>query len=545
MDPNEAFPERIVKPRRTGYKPHQIVALRHDTVLTEDGELLDFNQFIESLAVCKPVLVVKQNVADFVALLDERFSDHPHWQWRASSKERDVFLPGRELQAHTISTVIHFFGFQKGAQDSESVFHMALDPVTFYGRSIDKFYTGDEPVIYKLMRWAKDLRQWCQDNNLAVKPTNGGLATQLLRDARFYPDRRRKVPHLINERVREQLPGNYYQLCTDPTPYKEYSAHYLDQKRSHHYHAQHTALPNSNSLFAFGRFLDLANTVSDSVWPDFYGLYFLDLLRPETQTDHPFTIFSTKADEGDREFSAFVYSNELGILADHGFTVTGVRAAWGSKYRDQGIPRYAQWCQQQLDQYNNAAWLKPILLCTYGVLAVRPSEMSFVYKRAKRGEPVSLFAGQRKLHGLLVNYTNGRKLEPAICNVLHRGMIEAATRAESLGLAHYLTYLGRKVLSIYADAVIVETEESAPEAYISNLPEPWRLHRTLNHLRFINTQAFVSGEMSRLPGVTGMEHKRYSRNNKDLPLKTYFDALSGKPLKSHEYDQRGIQRGRI
>jgi hypothetical protein len=128
-----------------------------------------------------------------------------------------------------------------------------------------------------------------------------------------------------------------------------------------------------------------------------------------------------------------------------------------------------------------------------------------VYRLAKRGEPVALRTGRRKLTGLLVE--TPRKLEPGIAHVIQRGMIEAATRSESIGLAQWLTHQGHNILSIYADAVIVEDTGPLPEF----IPEPWRIKEELTHLEFITAQAFRSDQMTKLPGVSHAEMIRDRR----------------------------------
>jgi hypothetical protein len=202
-----------------------------------------------------------------------------------------------------------------------------------------------------------------------------------------------------------------------------------------------------------------------------------------------------------------------------GWRVTGVRAAWGSRHKDTGLGKYAQWCEEQLDQYADAPWLKPLLLSAYGVLATRPKIAESVFRLAKAGTVATVPTGHYQLGGY---HTKGKlKLEPRIANVIHRGMIEAATRSESVGLAQYLSARGNQILSIYADAVIVTVEDDRP---LPPLPEPWRIKRTLNHLQFLNQQAFISGEMTKLPGVTG-ELRQYAVKSGGRSPRTAIDSL--------------------
>lgn len=485
---------RKVRPRNRNPQRLPVIAISGNDALNESGTLLATGDIETDLRSLPPTLFVSRSAADLIAQWDQHYTiRHPGtWQWRASTNERDIVRPDSFRMASRVSTAIHYFGFKNGN------YHKMIDPVTMYGHSLDKIWPGDETPLYRLLQWGVALRNFCHENMLEVRPTIGGISSQFLTDPRFYPNRRRKVPSKINERAREVLPGNHYVLTVAPTSRREFTAHYLDQHRAHHYHARTTALPDSNQLYAHGLFTTLAEPVFENTWPNFYGLYCLDLQAPVSyRRSHWIT----------RLERAFVFSNELQHLRDMGYRVNGVYAAWGSFKRDAGLGKYATWAGRQLDRYGDRPWLKPLLLSTYGTLATRPRYGESVFKLAKGGESATLATGRHEMSGKLIRAT--KKLEPGIANVIHRGMIEAATRSESVGFAQQLTFEGFRVLSIYADAVIVEDD---PDKILPPMPEPWRCKRTLNHLQFINQQAFISGEMTKLPGV-GRELRDYRQHS--------------------------------
>lgn len=490
---------RVVRPRARKYKRLPVTAVVFGGTLTETGEMGDQAELVRKLPYMESTLFVKQAAADWVGEMTPHFAEWygDNWQWRAGTSERDIVRPDGEHVATRISTVVHYFGFKGG------YYHKVIDPVVMYGHRLDTIWPGDEsdPMLgllmdqlMRLLQWGVTLRDFCDKNGLEVRPTIGGISAQFLTDRRFYPKRRRKVPMAINERSREALPGNHYVLTVQPSSRREFTALYLDQHRAHHYHAKVTALPDSDQLYAYGRFTDLAEVVFEQPWVGFYGLYCLDLEAPD-QLRRSQWITQTTA--------AFVFSNELSHLTDMGYKVTGVRAAWGSGKRDVGLSRYAQWASKQLDHYGDRPWLKSLLLSTYGTLATRPKISESVFRLARSGEEITMLTGKHRLTGTRVRAS--KKLEPKIANVLHRGMIEAATRSESVGYAQFLANSGQRILSIYADAVIVEDNSDRPLSY---QPEPWRLKTRLNHLQFINQQAFVSGEMTKLPGV-GRDANKY------------------------------------
>lgn len=493
---------RTVKPRKRKHKRLPIIAISGDSAFTEDGEIYSMTQLIVGLETLSSTLFVKLAAADWIAgEVDSYWSerDSDHWQWRAATQEKEIHRPNGLKVATRVTAVIPFFGFKGGA------YHKIIDPVTMYGRELDDIWPGSKPTATRLRAWAIQVRDFCYENQIDVRPTIGSMSAQLLTDQRFYPNARRKVPKAINQRVRDELPGNHYALSVIPTPDREFTAYYLDQSRAHHYHARTTTLPDANTLYAYGQFTDPKDLCFEKVSDGFHGLYCLNLCAP-----------SSRLHDWQKPGKQFVFSNELHHLLDMGYTVNGVYAAWGSYQRDTGLALYAQWAETQLDRFNDAPWLKPLLLATYGTLAVKARYGEAVFRLAKAGEPVSIVTGHNQLHGKMVR--SRHKLEPRIANVMHRGMIEAATRSESVGLAQWLEYEGHRVLSIYADAVIVQKDD---DKNLPLLPEPWRIKTELNHLQFINQQAFVSGEMTKLPGV-GRELMAYRPQNTGKAPRTYM-----------------------
>jgi hypothetical protein len=500
-------PARTVKPNRRTHTVLPVVAIAGDAdgnYLSESGETGSVSQLIDELPKYAPTLFCTVGAADFVAMLDEIYSPlHPNsWQRIYGVDAKDVTPVNGVARAARCTTPVNLFGWK---DRDGGVFHRIIDPVTMYRNALGDIWPGEDDDLRKLLKWGIALRDFCAEQNLRVSPVLGGMAAQLLRDPRFYPNDRRKVPTVINERARETMPGNHYFLNVLPDPSNNFTAHYLDQHRAHHYHARHTPLPDSNNCFAYGRFTDLGDTSFRDCDPRFMGLYCLDLDAPRNRP--PFDFLGSNLD------AVFVYSNELPYLLDSGFRVTGVRAAWGSVKRDVGIAKYAGWACDQLDRYDNAAWLKPLLLATYGVLATRPMTRKAVFRMAKKGTPVTFRTGRRKVSGLYIE--TPRKLQPGVAHVIQLGMIQAATRVESIGLAQWLDFQGYTVLSIHSDSVHVEADDDKPLPEF--IPEPWRCKTRLTYLQYISEQAFLSNQMKCLPGVSGQELRRYTGQSNRAP----------------------------
>lgn len=510
-------PPRTVKPNARTHRALPVVAISGSQFLTEEGETGTVAELIEALPDYAPTLFCTVGAADFIAMLNQIYLlRYPNsWQRVITPHEASVIKVGAVEKASRVTVAVNYFGWQ-GAGKRNGVFHKIIDPVTMYQQGLDEVWPAFEgDPIRKLLRWAITLRDFCAENNLQVRPTLGSISSQLLKQPRFYPRARRKVPAKVNERARENLPGNHYFLNVVSDPSNNFNAYYLDQKRAHHYHARHVPLPDSNNCYAYGAFTNLAHIAFCDTDPRFMGLYCLDLDPPTHPPPYDWV--------GSRLDGAFVYSNELPHLLDYGYRVRGVRAAWGSIKRDEGIRKYAIWASDQLDKYGDPIWLKLLLHATYGCLATRPMNRKTIYRLAKRGEPVTVRTGRNKLTGLMVE--SSRKLEPGIAHVIQRGMIEAATRSESIGLAQWLDHQGHTILSIYADAVIVEADDDRPLPEF--IPDPWRCKSELTNLQFVSAQAFISNQMTKLPGV-GRELRGYLPVRGQAPRVKMYDVMTGK-----------------
>lgn len=484
---------RTVKPRSALHIPKRIVAICGEDVLSEDGEISTLGELIPRLPEMHSTILATVHSPRFLARLNTVYvKSYPDtWQFSVTPMGRQVRNPYGVLLATNMSMVIDYIGW-RDASTKRSLFHTVIDPVTMYGRRIDGIPTVGPKALTSLLEWAMKLRDFCAENNVKVRPTIGAIAAQFLRDPRFYPNPRRKVPSVINARSREHLPGNHYVLHALTAPTREYNAIYLDQRRAHHYHAAHTAMPDSDHCFAYGHFLDLDGIVWEHIPKSFYGMVCADLRYVGTVARETWLDDSSL----DRQF---IFTNEIAHLYDMGYRVTGVRAAWGSRTRDTGLSRYAQWADTQLDSYDNPGWLKPILLAAYGALAIKPRKREAIYRLAKSGIPVDIPTGSKDT--TVGKFVRGsRKLEPNVAHVIQRAMIESATRSESVGFAQHLTRNGYRVLCIYADAVIIQDTDDQPS--VPFLPEPWTVKEKLTHLQFLNTQAFTSSQMTKLPGVS-------------------------------------------
>lgn len=512
---------RTVRPRRKGNANMPLIVLHRFGVFIErTGEHFPLDQLPAVVAAEPSSIFVAHNFNGYFWQAHEAFKDNPRWQFRMTPLERDHWTPNREQIRKVRETIVGFFGFRDKEEYTtksgerkhryKTHYHFPLDPITFVRKNAFEIRGRDsEPELVKLFQWAKEVREFLVANDFRLTSTSGGIANQLLKDERFYPEARRKVPKATNARARDQLPGNFYRLYS-AVEGEFYNATYLDQVNAHHSIARELPFPSSNRLTAKGFFRAMARDINkpwarsgselfDKVLAE-HGLFYICLTVPvEATLNFPPPYMETAG-----EHFCFVFSNELDDIRVLGARIEYVVAAWTSPERDLGLAKYAEWAMKEIAQSDRLrrAWLKPLLLSTYGVLAARPRHLEFGFWDAESGEKKRYPVGPEMVE--VFARRTSKENELAIANVIQRGMIEAETRARSLRLARELQTTGMRVLAVYADSVFVESGQ------LPLLPKGWKIERELTALRFFNATSFTSKEIEKLPGITAEQRKRLS-----------------------------------
>jgi hypothetical protein len=496
-------PNRPLKPRKKAHIDKPIMAIDRQQVLLESGEVHDYADLPLLVRSQPSSIVVAHHFGEVIRYLDSHYGANPMWQFRAAPVERTAWAPNRSRKAVMKDCVISYFGF-KGERKQKGHYHYPLSPHIFCLKSVNelrKNIPGETATIQKLMEWAKEIRDFLQAHDLNLSPSAGGIAAQLLRDEKFYPSARRKVPRHTNATARTQLPGNFYRLYSADEGRSVHKAAYLDQSAAHHTAAVELDFPSANTLQRWGRY----STTKDlpfarfgtAKYEDFinrYGLFYLAIETPRFFAKD-FPLPNCGNDEGGYRRGYF-YSNELPYLKEIGVRIRHIIACWVSPDKDTGLNKYAEWALEQVRNAdpNSKPWLKPTLLSTYGVLAAKPKHLEFGYKRCKNGEPKKYPCGSGFLE---VEAKKTKKMrEPLMANVIHRGMIEAQTRLHSLRYARELTSQGYSILSIYADSIFIDSSKDLPL-----ITPPWRVQEYLTTLRFQSATHFTSQEISKTPGL--------------------------------------------
>lgn len=500
-------PDRTVKPRKARYIHRPIIAVDRNHVMLEDGELFPFADLPKIIATQPSSIIVAINMGMVVRFLDNELRDDPSWQFRAVPTQHTTWGTVGKRKIHTKECIVTYFGF-RGANKRKGHYHYPLSPQSFLQKTLKDIYPGNEPNIIRLMEWGKDVRRFLEKHSLNLSPTSGGVAAQFLKDKKFYPEARRKVPKKTNEFARRQLPGNYYELFHAKDNYHRFKATYLDQNAAHHSAAAKIEFPDANTLYRRGRYSTLDDqSYARAGTPKFErlikekGLFYLAYEAPRFgKNDFPLPQLDSNRHGYGR---GYFYSNELPYLASLKVRIRHIIACWTSPDIDQGLNKFAEWAKDEIKQAEpkSRKWLKPTLLSTYGVLAAKPKVMESGYRDCKNGIDNQYPLGSGFID--VQSKSCKKPREPNFANVIHRGMIEAQTRIESLSMAKQLAHEGHTILAIYADSVFVTAGKDLPL-----LPSLWKIEQHLTHLQFQDATHFSSLEISKQPGIPHDFRKR-------------------------------------
>lgn len=515
------FPRKIVRPRNPKPEDRSLIVAVKDLIVVEsmNDEVFPSEDLPTVLRNHEPAIVVCQGFGQHLQRLQRVYEHDPQFNYRVTPIHRyarpwTTEGEKRVEQGMIVDAVCNYVGWRAENKKDPNRYHYPLDPIWFLTAGIDDLDDRNLPRVVKLYEWAKQVRSWCAENELRIKASAGGLAAQLLKDPRFFPEARRKAPRLINDIARYRLPGNYYSLRGKTNHY--YRAMYLDMENAHHALASRLSFPNVNGLHAYGNW---SRDEVDSESPTREGTPFAPgdspllnchgLLHCRIAVPHiPRMLFPPPYMERGGVRDVFLYTNELELVTGLGGEILGIHSAYVSRDTDPGLNKYARWAVGQIRKHPDyKPWLKPTLHASYGLLAARPSPFETGHFRAKGGERGEYHMGNVSLPVFIKR--REREIETSIANVIHRGMIEAEVRKESLWFARFLTEVDRHhVLAIYADAIFIE-DTGRP---IRALQPPWRLSKYVTSLRFHSATHFTSPQLSRLPGVPATARERLIRS---------------------------------
>jgi hypothetical protein len=519
------IPERIIHPRKRGYR-HFNLAVVHDYRLTDEtGTDIqgDITAIVDYVRNAPATVFVVTDASWFLGVLDDDFKHsvpttvvvdrkgrQKLYGWQYGLTQVDV----SHDEGETSTVKISGFGIRREGLRHQPM-HQCWDMTTFTPTTTTKLLGGKKITHETLLAFALDVREWAHTQDLQLRNSLSGYASQLQRDKRFYPDSRCKVPTATNERARSYLPGNLVKLYVDPNTRYAYNVTSIDQRSAHHQIVQDIPLPNANTLHARGYFHNPDNATkywigrSDSIYnraTRATGLLCVDLSSRPTKPGE----FRLHLQDFDGTRRVYVWTNTIPFLEATGSRIEGIYAAWTATTTDTGLPAYGKWALEEIQRTSTDRkhWLKPLLHSTYGLLAANPRPITKGHRLALGGERSSIILGAREF--LARKYTID-KLRTSTTNVIQRGMIEAETQMRSLQLAQTITDNGCAVTGVFADCVHVVGSPPPVD------PARWKTTE-LTHVVYIDRVSYLSDEHDCLPGRDAF-NRRVIRARVDAALR--------------------------
>jgi hypothetical protein len=354
-----------------------------------------------------------------------------------------------------------------------------------------------------------------EDGELIASPTTlAGLANGLLRDARFWPEARGRVPRATNENVRKYLPGVYAELHGDT--FKQYTAISLDQRTAYHVVATEVPAPDPTSLFARGYFNEPETSPLWAIPGD--ELFERTIRQPglvfaQVQVHHARRHqFRPPAVANPGRYRVAIWTNEIDYITSQGVTIEGLTAAWTANLADEGLPRYGEFAQAELARASEyrKRWLKPTLHALYGLFGVRPRRLKIGHLRGEGKDRTVARLGFA--HEFPVANADLGTVTAPTANVATLGVLQSEIRRRSLELARDLSERGMTVLHIHADGVHVEGD-SPPL-----VPANWKIEG-LTRLHYVDRSSWVAAERDCLPGRDERMRAEVRRRQALSPIK--------------------------
>lgn len=487
-----------MKPRRRGYTHRKLIVIIDGQGVTEAGEVV--GNLPVFAATAEPHIWVTMDAAYLYQVMEERFGNCP-WYQRRAIDSMDPEMP-EGMMGHMSKCRLESFGFdrdrarQLGIRIKHEARHVVWDvPRMFSDPHIAADKLHNTPTA--LLQFAQDVRGWCKDQDIPLRSTLAGLAGSLLRDERFWPHLRGSVPKATNERVREHLPGVYHERLY-PTHTRVPAAVTIDQRRAYHRAAQEVPTPDPTTLYARGYFNDPEN--APNLWAnrdtDLYrrtlsqpGLVAVraSVLQHNKHASRPPALDRLEK----RVDTLYLWTNEVQLCEEQGTHILGIVAAWTSLDADTGLPKYAAWCETQLDQASDYRqfWLKPTLHSLYGLLGARPRIM-LTGMRLGKGDP-EVWGMMGIPMPVRVTRFEGRS---RTVNVAMLGTLQAEIRARSIRMANELRQRKIQVYHIHADGLHVGTEQ------LPFLPHTHWTTEPISNLSYEDNVSWLSDERDVLPG---------------------------------------------
>lgn len=470
----------------------RIIAIGSEGIYDSDsGEVVDRSRLSDVISKGAGGIFTGCNLYEHVASLNQEFGDDEAWRMRIRSQQ--VRNPLKNTRIGFFQPMM--FGFvwrNKYEPRCHPAKRVKRKSRTFQCLDLKDFLKVNSCTIAEAIDFTESIIGLCELRGVKFTTGRGALAGRLLKASPHWSPTRQAAPRFINRFVRTKLPGNFYALGTKPNVNHK-SAIYVDQVSAHHNVAATTPLPDPMRVRAIGCYNSAARGIANE-WqkdtPKGIGLLacMVNVKNIPNARKH---LYPPMMHTPGRRLE-YVYTNELAYFDGTDGVIEYICAGWISDRADTAIPEYARWA---MDNRNGGPGRKSLLLAAYGYLALNidGDPIQSYRQRSAKGTQVEIPGAGTVSETVRIRDPNSP--QPTIVNVLARGMIEAETRRRSIEYARELDSSGLRILSVYVDGLIVETDA---------MPFPrngWTIESSLSNLVFQHPTSFIADEMRKQPGV--------------------------------------------
>jgi hypothetical protein len=363
---------------------------------------------------------------------------------------------------------------------------------------------------YTLLSTAVDIRNYCKESGIPLPSKPKGIAGDFLKDARFWPDGRGRVPTFINDNLRGFLPGNHMELRGKTRMVQNVWS--IDMRNAYHRVAQYLRVPDHTHIYARG-FTRTWKTAP--IWFASNSVeYAREIARPGfvivEATSRPTrnSEWRPKAINYSGKKRIGLWTNEIEFVESMGVDIHGIIASWTSHTPDMGLSRYAQFAESEANRVSpdRKKWLKPTLHSLYGMLAANKRRFRIGHLRGN-SKRQRFFIGWNKSIDLCT-FSTGAISHP-VTNVAMLGILQAEIRCEMFRLANWLESNGHPVSHIHADGLHVATDD------LPLLSSEWKVSQMVD-LVYIDDVSWIWSDGETLPGRPEIERQREVRRYKDM-----------------------------
>jgi hypothetical protein len=447
------------------------------------------------------------NLYPYLARINAKFSHLPYYKMRISGKKRTI--KGTSITSG--SFFVDYISYDRKTVDKKRFPRIRIDILNL------ELILDHPPVdAYDQFKMVKAIIRLHEQRGVKrIRASRGAIGAALLRHSPEWKKGRHAAPRFINQISRKYLPGNYYAISrqAEETRLKRFKhCYYVDQFSAHHNIVTQITIPHPHTLRARGNWQNAIQ--KDSYYPpwarpgtdifekiekgELVGLVLARVL-PHTLPPNEFHLYPPWA----KKKSEYVWlwtpdiefvSNNFRIELD--YIVAGFLGSMG----DTALSEYGTWALDYLGSFNREKiYTKSSLLAAYGMLGFNNEKNTDIrkYWGGNTTGTKILLPEAGPVTERVIKFKEGTQHN--LVNVVARGLIEAETRYRTLEYAKELYSQGIHVIQIYADGMLVEADQ------LPFLPTGWRITESLTNVYVPRTNAFISDQLSKIPGIPKTE----------------------------------------